>query len=215
MCAAQREIASGVVTCLYYAREMSDFPQNRSMAAFDRYLTDKKCSGETGAARRMIDEEDVVGLEEWCAANANAINVRSGWPPYSMSPPDGDVPLHLLSYAARYGHLEAMAVLLRHGANLSGLEDIESGPPLFYAAMGGQTEAIEALVRAGASEHVNAASGYLGRTPLCVAAERGMTDTVVCLLRHGASVDHRDENGYDAYGYIMRHLHDFKEEWEN
>ena len=92
MCAAQREIASGVVTCLYYAREMSDFPQNRSMAAFDRYLTDKKCSGETGAARRMIDEEDVVGLEEWCAANANAINVRSGWPPYSMSPPDGDVP---------------------------------------------------------------------------------------------------------------------------
>ncbi len=37
MCAAQREIDTGVVTCLYYAREMSDFPQNRSMAAFDRY----------------------------------------------------------------------------------------------------------------------------------------------------------------------------------
>ena len=39
MCAAQREIDTGVVTCLYYAREMSDFPQNRSMAAFRRDMS--------------------------------------------------------------------------------------------------------------------------------------------------------------------------------
>ena len=41
-----------------------------------------------------------------------------------------------------------------------------------------------------------------------------MLDAVICLLRHGASVEHRDKYGYDAFGYIMRHLHDFREDWE-
>ena len=112
------------------------------------YLVDDMYNGKTGRARRLIDEGDVEGLEAWCARNAKRVNESGKWPSWSMSPPDGDIPQNLLSYAAKYGHLEAMAVLLRHGADLDGLER-ESGPPLLYAAMGGQTEAIEALVRAG------------------------------------------------------------------
>ena len=43
---------------------MSDFPQNRSMAAFDRYLTDKKYSGVL-AAGAIPEETSDSDDDDW------------------------------------------------------------------------------------------------------------------------------------------------------
>lgn len=96
---------------------------------------------------------------------------------------DGFTALHL---AAFFGHAEAVALLLDHGADIHARSENRRFPtvtPLHSAAAGRRTEAALALLERGADPNLTQAGGW---TPLHWAAANG--DLVLCkaLLKHRA-----------------------------
>jgi ankyrin repeat protein len=101
-----------------------------------------------------------------------------------------NAPLH---YAAMFGSVESIRVLLEAGAKVDARNGVEA-TPLILAA--GDGEKVKLLVEAGAD--VNAVS-KLGRTPLITAAARiGSAPAVALLLARGARTAPADMIGYDA-----------------
>src|SRR4051794_33621189 len=78
------------------------------------------------------------------------------------------------------GSIEALVLLLRHGANVEGSE---GDTPLLMALYRTQPEAVHVLLAAGAETNVR---GTEGDSPLRVAVERGDLATAAMLLRCGA-----------------------------
>src|SRR5580698_5076876 len=99
-------------------------------------------------------------------------------------------PLH---YAALYGNLESVRILLDRGANLNARNKSDATPLIFAAY---NFEKTRLLVEKGAD--VNAHSSR-GMTPLKVAASvHGNIATLRYLLDKGAEVKQIDESGADA-----------------
>lgn len=73
-----------------------------------------------------------------------------------------------LGYAARYGSLRCLAILLRDGAEVN-LADMQGYTPLMHAAEAGQKEAVQALLQANANVH---AKNKDGRTSLALAWDK-------------------------------------------
>lgn len=96
-----------------------------------------------------------------------------------------------LAYAARGGHVEAIRVLLAHGAPLDD-RNKEGATPLYLSCREGQRDAAEVLITAGAD--VNARSKNQ-RTPLLAAAAAGHAAVVDLLLRSGADLAASDASG--------------------
>ena len=94
--------------------------------------------------------------------------------------------------AARAGDLDAIERHLDSGAAVDAVAPEQGGTPLMWAAVSGQTEAIELLVRRGAN--VNAPSKD-GGTALHAAAFLGHENAVEVLLRDGAKVNARNNRG--------------------
>ena len=105
---------------------------------------------------------------------------------------DGTTPLYI---ACQYGHLEALAVLLRHGADPSNTSVSPFGwSPLHICAANGRAEAAEMLIRSGA-DVCAADSGELGQTALHVAASNGHGTLCSILCSAGAAIDATDKFG--------------------
>ena len=105
-------------------------------------------------------------VEQWIESDPSAVNPADG----SETP---------LMAAARHGHLEVIAYLLSHGADvhLGQAEYIHRVLPIHVAA----AAAVDPLVGAGADVNVP----YRGFTPLQRALSRGDQDLVEALRRHG------------------------------
>jgi len=89
--------------------------------------------------------------------------------------------LTALAIAAGEGHVDAVRVLIKRGANIEGSGGYHT--PLFQAVDGDQVEVVEALIDSGAD--VNA--GEDGLTPLRSAKSFGRRERVQEVLRaHGA-----------------------------
>lgn len=99
--------------------------------------------------------------------------------PYSLRKP--------LLLAAQNGHVEAVEMLIKHGAvvNIKSQRHLrvdQYQTPLLAAAGKGHAKVLSVLLENGAD--VNAAI-YGNRTPLCVAVENGNADVVLMLLEKG------------------------------
>jgi ankyrin repeat protein len=81
------------------------------------------------------------------------------------------------------GPIEALVLLLRHGADIEGVDQVGLDTPLLMALYRTQPEAVHLLLAAGAETNVR---GPEGDSPLRVAAERGDLATAALLLRCGA-----------------------------
>lgn len=112
---------------------------------------------------------------------------------------EGNTPLMV---AARNGHLKAVKLLLKRGAD----PDARSDPrprhgmvsPLFQAAWYGHADIAATLIEAGASVNVRAATGQGKATPLTGAAAYQRREVVKVLLDNGAEVNAPGKRGRTA-----------------
>jgi hypothetical protein len=98
---------------------------------------------------------------------------------------------------------KVVKLLIDAGANVNAISKNGLGPPLSRAAAVGDTDAIAALVKAGAK--INGKSTD-GETALMVAAQNGNVGAVEALLAARANVRMKDSFGQDALGYMRNGL---------
>jgi ankyrin repeat protein len=104
------------------------------------------------------------------------------------------ISLHLTSCE---GSLEAVEVLLEHGANVH-MRDIMGGTALHDASWGGHLRIMRLLLKNGAD--VDAQSNK-ALTALHLASYHGDVDIVAQLLEHGADIHGKDSKG-QKYGTL-------------
>ena len=102
---------------------------------------------------------------------------------------DGRTPLH---YAAEYGRLNIVNLLLTHGANLEARNNAGQSP-LYFASNSGHLAIVEALVAHGADPTIGNDSGA---TPLYSAARYGHLKTVEFLRSKDVDIDVTNEWGW-------------------
>ena len=112
-----------------------------------------------------------------------------------------------LSLAAQQGHVETLRVLLDHWVWTYGADgrDDHGRTTLMYAAAGGDTDTMAALVAEGAP--VNART-HTGATALMFAAAEGHADAVALLLEMGADTSAANNNDDTALILAQENGHD-------
>lgn len=105
-----------------------------------------------------------------------------------------------LMIAAKRGHLNALTLLIKHGAHDVDLQDSDGYTALHYAVYSSDIscEILSCLIGIGAD--VNARTNN-GVTPLMIAAEEGHINAVTSLVKCGANVDLQDKYGNTALHY--------------
>jgi ankyrin repeat protein len=97
-----------------------------------------------------------------------------------------------LHNAVESGSLEALKLLLSHGADVNALTE-ESWTPLHAAAWNGRTEITKLLLSHGADVKCTIKNGS---TALYLAAEFNYVESVRELLSHGADIDRASDSGH-------------------
>ena len=107
-----------------------------------------------------------------------------------------------LMIAAKRGHLNALTLLIKHGAHDVDLQDSDGYTALHYAVYGSDIscEILSCLIGIGAD--VNARTNN-GVTPLMIAAEEGHINAVTSLVKCGANVDLQDKDGQTALDHAL------------
>jgi ankyrin repeat protein len=123
---------------------------------------------------RAIEAHDLDSLARLLAAGHDPNELHGDW-----------APLHnAVGEIEHGGDIEAVALLLRHGAN-SNIWDAHHGvTPLLTALFGGQRDAALMLLAAGADPNVREDEGD---TPLALCAKEGDLKMMATLLRAGAA----------------------------
>ena len=138
---------------------------------------------------------DTARLQRLLAQDAGPINAIG---------PGGWTPLHLAVY---FGHREAAALLLDHGADVHAWSENESHNQPLHAATAGSPKdgipAIAALLLAHGAD-VNARQ-HGGWTPLHAAADDGPLDLITLLLDAGAGVTVANDYGETALSLARKH----------
>jgi hypothetical protein len=107
-----------------------------------------------------------------------------------------------LMYAALYGHIHIVEVLLSEHASIN--VSTPDWTPLELAVRGGSDEIVAMFLDAGAE--INA-QNYYGETALMWAAGSGATEIVDLLLRSGADTGSVDQHGAKASEWAAKVLH--------
>src|SRR5579864_4548127 len=139
----------------------------------------------SGASVKAANRYGVTPLSLACL-NGNAAMIESllkaGADPNSSLPGEESA----LMTASRTGKVDAVKVLIAHGANVNFKESKRGQTALMWAAAEGNTAVVQELVEHGADMHAATKGGL---TPLLFAVREGKTDTVRAMLKAGASVN--------------------------
>jgi Ankyrin repeats (3 copies)/Ankyrin repeat len=97
----------------------------------------------------------------------------------------GWFPLH---YAAKYGHISVVRLLLEAGRDVNAPAAEHGRTALQAASEGGHEDIVKLLISYGADVNASAAANF-GRTALQAASDGGHEDIVKLLISHGADVN--------------------------
>ena len=92
--------------------------------------------------------------------------------------------------SASKGRLDAMKLLLEHGANIEAKVDILGFTPLHVTSVRGDLVAIKLLLEKGANIE---SKDKDGSTPLVLASKHGKLDSMNLLLEHGANIEQEND----------------------
>lgn len=141
-----------------------------------------------------------------------ALLLEKGAPVNCLVTEDASTPLHKACAGSKPGHLRAVKLLLKSGADVHALNKWRE-TPLLTAANHGQAGAVEALLKAGADPCKCTDTGW---SPLSIAAYKGHDDVVKLLLEEGAPTEEADptlsallqaatKGLPDTVGLLLRH----------
>ncbi len=105
------------------------------------------------------------------------------------------------------GSIDAIVLLLRHGAKVKGWDVNKEGDPLFLAVFNNHIEAVRLLLAHGADPNVRSGEG---ESPLPFCAEKGYLEMARLLLLCGANKTIHEgvmPSGMNALGYAATRLH--------
>merc|ERR1712136_66260 len=108
-----------------------------------------------------------------------------------------------LMYAATYGHIDAVRVLLDHGSDIEATSK-DGWTSLITATYNGHIDVVQYLIQRDANIE---AADERGWTPLMHVAFNGDIKTLKCLLENGASVEAMDTDGRTALVYAAFNGH--------
>jgi hypothetical protein len=146
-----------------------------------------------------IAARDLDRLAALLAAGAPVDAVDPAWSHYSAM----EAVIDVLDDG---GPIDALVLLLRHGAPVNAWDEQHASTPLLMAVFRNQPEAVRLLLAAGAETNV---VGDEGDSPLRWCAERGWHELAALLLRSGAgaSIDEgRGFTGMHALGWAAHRL---------
>jgi ankyrin repeat protein len=141
-----------------------------------------------------IEKYDLVQLAALLDGGANPNALKAEWPNW--------LPLHAaVNELEDGGPLEALILLLRHGARVDGLDADRDATPLLMALFRKQLEAARILLAAGADPNFR---GGEGDSPLRVCVEHGQREMAAMLLRCGATQTLDDAGGLSGMTALGR-----------
>ena len=141
-----------------------------------------------------IEKHDLDRLAALLSRGADPNAVKPDWP--------GWLALHAaVNELEEGGSVEAVVLLLRHGASVDGLDPSRDATPLLMALFRNQLEAARMLLAAGANPNV---VGSEGDSPLRWCVERGDTEMAATLLRCGATGTINDAGGPSGMSALGR-----------
>jgi ankyrin repeat protein len=124
-----------------------------------------------------LENHDLDRLSALMVSGADPNAAKAEWPKW--------LPLHAAVEELEYGGpIEALVLLLRHGALVDGLDAGRDATPLLMAVFRNQPEAVRVLLAAGADPNFR---GSEGDSPLRACVERGDLEMAAMLLRCGAT----------------------------
>src|SRR5690242_7177920 len=124
-----------------------------------------------------IEKHDLERLTTLLEEGADPNVRKAEWPKW--------LPLHAAVEELEYGgSVEAVILLLRHGAHVDGLDSDRDATPLLMAIFRRQPEAVRMLLAAGADANFEDGEGD---SPMRACAQLGEHDMAAMLLRCGAT----------------------------
>jgi ankyrin repeat protein len=141
-----------------------------------------------------IETYDLEWLATLLDGGADPNVLKVGWPKW--------LPLHAaINELEDGGPVEALILLLRHGARVDGLDADRDATPLLMALFRKQPEAARILLAAGADPNFR---GGEGDSPLRVCVEHGELEMAALLLRCGATQTLNDAGGVSGMTALGR-----------
>nr|XP_020472167.1 ankyrin-3-like isoform X4 [Monopterus albus] len=113
--------------------------------------------------------------------------------------------LNALHLASKEGHVEVVAELIKHGANVDAATKQKGNTALHIASLAGQAEVVKELVTHGANINAQSQNGF---TPLYMAAQENHLDVVQFLLDNGSSQSIATEDGFTPLAVALQQGHD-------